>query len=621
LRERRGAVSFFAELKRRNVIRMAGLYLVGAWLAVQVADTLLPVFEAPEWVMKALVGLLALGLVPTLIFSWVFELTPQGLKREQEVDRSQSITDVTARRLDIAVIVLLLIVGALMLRGPSTTPDSAAPPAAGTATEEAPTEAQISDKSIAVLPFADFSPGGDQGWFADGLAEEILNSLARTPDLLVSARTSSFKYKGSELGVPQIAAELGVAHVLEGSVRSATGRVRVTAQLIRASDGFHLWSQTYDREAADVIAIQEELATAIALAMQTSMDPQALAGMAAVGTRSVEAYQAYLQGIVLRGELTREGAQRAYELFEQARSLDPAFAAAHARAADYWLTQLDPTNVMTGSADIGPEAMRQRFAERSDLAIRHASTEPTRLEYRAQRASYDLRLREAVELYRRLVDLRPLNTRAWAGLVSAAIQSSDHATANWALEQTWSQALRERFIADLHLNDAHRVHDRQRAADAVLEIMAQWPDDPAVLYQVHRTLLWAGRVEAARSVYERWRGLVEGSARGSPIPVARQECAEGRRAPVEAALADVPDEDLSTRWALLMLLGRHSEAAELLQPLEQSGRIYALAGFLSYPQFDPRPFPSLMQVLEREKVERPPPEPIPFACPPAEGQG
>ncbi len=151
-------MNFLAELKRRNVIRMAGLYLVGAWLIVQVADTLLPVFEAPEWVMKVLVGLLALGFVPTLIFSWVFELTPEGLKRENEIDRSQSISDVTARRLDIAVIVLLLIVGALMLRGPSTSTESAATPVASAAMEGAPSEAQISDKSIAVLPFADFSP-------------------------------------------------------------------------------------------------------------------------------------------------------------------------------------------------------------------------------------------------------------------------------------------------------------------------------------------------------------------------------------------------------------------------------------------------------------------------------
>lgn len=151
----------------------------------------------------------------------------------------------------------------------------------------------------------------------------------------------------------------------------------------------------------------------------------------------------------------------------------------------------------------------------------------------------------------------------------------------------------------------------------MLQIIAQWPDDVGVLYQVHRTLLWAGRVDAARPVYERWRSLAEGGPEGSPIPGARQDCAEGRRAPVEAALAGLPADELSVRWYLLLLLGRDAEAAQLLQPLEQSGQVYALSGFLAYPQFDPRPFPSLMQVPEREQVQRPAPEPIPFACPPA----
>jgi TolB-like protein len=605
-------MSLLAELKRRNVIRMAGLYLVGAWLVLQVADILLPVFDAPDWVMKALVALLVLGIVPTVVLSWVYELTPEGLKREHEVDRSRAGAEVGGRRLDIAVVGILLLIGALLIWRLWV---GAEEPGA-TAVRPAPA-AVVADKSIAVLPFADFSAGGDQGWFADGLAEEILNSLARTPDLLVSARTSSFKYKGSALAIPEIAAELGVAHVLEGSVRSGGGRVRVTAQLIRAADGFHLWSQTYDRDVADVIAIQEDLARQIATAMQTSMDPEALADMAVVGTHSVEAYQAYLQGLALRRELTQEGVKQGYERFEQARTLDPAFAAAHALAADYWLTQLDPTSTVAGSSDVTPEEMGKRFAERSDLAIRHASSESTRLEYRAQRAGHDLRLREAIELYRRLGSERPPDHWAWTSLIAIALQASDPATATYGLEQAWPQALRNREVAISHLNNAHRAYDRQRAADEVLAIMAQWPDDPQVLYQVHRTLLWARRVEAARAVYERWQGLAQAGGVGVAIAKARQDCAEGRRAPVEAALAASATNDVVTRWFLLMMLGRRAEAEALLQPLEEGGRLYPLAGFLLYPQFDPHPYPSLMQVLEREQVQRPPPEPAPFDCPPA----
>ena len=158
------------------------------------------------------------------------------------------------------------------------------------------------ERSIAVLPFTDMSAAGDQEYFGDGLAEEILNALVRVPDLQVSARTSSFQYRDTTLSIPEIAAELGVAHVLEGSVRSAGDRVRVTAQLIRAEDGFHVWSENYDRDPADMIVIQEDLARSIATALQTSMDPEALAAMARVGTQSVAAYQDYLKGLQLRQE-------------------------------------------------------------------------------------------------------------------------------------------------------------------------------------------------------------------------------------------------------------------------------------------------------------------------------
>ena len=341
-------MSLLAELKRRNVIRMAGLYVVGAWLIVQVASIVFPAFELPTWTLRGLILLLALGFVPALVIAWLFELTPEGLKRDHEVPREASIAPRTGRRMDRLIVVGLVLVVAVVaadrywprekpgsgsssapiaevVAGRSAAKPDSDPGVPGTVSStDAPA---VTDKSIAVLPFADFSAGGDQGWFADGLAEEILNALARTPDLLVSARTSSFRYKGSELAIPQIAKELGVAHVLEGSVRSTPQRIRVTAQLIRAADGFHLWSQTYDRDLADMIEIQEDLAKQIAVAMQTSMDPQALSDMAAVGTRSVEAYQAYVRGVAKASRFDPADFQEAYAYFEQARTLDPAFAA------------------------------------------------------------------------------------------------------------------------------------------------------------------------------------------------------------------------------------------------------------------------------------------------------
>jgi TolB-like protein len=475
----------------------------------------------------------------------------------------------------------------------------------------------VSDKSIAVLPFADFSAAGDQGWFADGLAEEVLNALARTPDLMVSARTSSFRYKDSELAIPQIAKELGVAHVLEGSVRSTPQRVRVTAQLIRASDGFHLWSQTYDRDIADMIQVQEDLAQQIARAMQTSMDPAALAEMAGVGTRSVEAYQAYIRGVAGLGKDVPADTLDGYAWFERARALDPNFAAAHAQAANFWLTQLDTTRIVSGLTDASPEQVAKNFSERIDLAIAHAASATDALKYRALKAQRELRLREAIELSREVLAERPGDALVFQRLLEAAGYASDHALGAELLDETWPQALLREDFAVLHANSAHVHFAKAKAADRGLELLERWPDRPAISYQIHRALLWDRRVEQAGVVLARWQSMVGPDEDWSALPPARQACAEGRRAEVEAALDKIAATDISQRWHLLMMLGRTDEAVALLQPFERAGNTSALAGYLAYPEFDPSPFPSLVRMLEREKVQRLPALALPFACPPA----
>ncbi len=617
-------MGLLAELRRRNVIRVAGFYLVAAWLVVQVAETLLPAFDVPGWVLRAVIIVLALGFLPALVFAWVFELTPEGLKRERDIDRSQSIVDHTARKLDIAVLAMLVLVAGFTLwlgqRGPAAEVKQADTSAAAAATAKTP-PAPTADKSIAVLPFADFSPGGDQAWFADGLAEEILNALARTPDLQVAARTSSFRYKGSTLAIPQIAAELGVAHVLEGSVRSGANRIRVTAQLIRASDGFHLWSQNYDRDPADMIEIQEDLARQIATAMQTSMDPAALADMASVGTQSVEAYQAYMRGVAKSLAFEAEDFKAAYDYYEQARALDPGFAAAHWRAATFWLQQLDPTSTVGGLTDADAEQMARNFGERIDAAIRTAANDTDRLGYRALKASRDLRLREAIELYRALLAARPGDVDASGQLMSLAAQASDSALLVELLDATWPQALQRLDMASSHINWAHRAADKAKAADQALALAQRWADQRAILYQAHRALLWDRRVDAARDLLQRMESLTAAGAVWAALPPARQACAEGRREEVERALAAIPESDMSQRWLMLMMLGRRAEAEAVLMPLERAGNTFALAGFLAYPHFDPSPFPSLVAVLARENVQRPAPLPQPFACPPAASAG
>jgi TolB-like protein len=565
--------------------------------------------------MKSLVALLAIGFLPALAFSWAFELTPEGLKREGEVDRSQRITDRPARKHDVAVIALLLCVGGLLLwtRLRPQAPE-AAPAAAAAAKANASKAAEaITDKSIAVLPFADFSKGGDQGWFADGLTEEILNALARTPDLAVSARTSSFKYKASTLAIPQIARELGVAYVLEGSVRGDAQRVRVTAQLIRAADGFHLWSQNFDRDASDIISIQEELAREIATVMQTSMDPKALADMAQVGTQSVEAYQEYLRGVAEQSSPDTQSVERAYRHFEQARRLDPRFAAAHARAAGYWLARLDPTRTFSSSEQLAPEAVRQAFNERIDLAIRYATSDFDRHVARGLKAQLDMRLRDAIEEQRKILALRPEDRDALGSLIDLLSSTSQYTLMVKPLEVVLPHAFESTDWAMIYLNYGHRAPDIRRAADNVLKLAARWPDDSQVVYQAHRTLLWDRRVDAARELAERYRGMATDPMLAL-IVSARQAAAEGDCAQVERLLATLPKTDMVQRWHLLMLLGRRDEAAQVLMPLERSGNTQALVGFLAYRQFDATPYPSLMRVLAREKVDRPPAVELPFVC-------
>jgi TolB-like protein len=297
--------NFFEELKRRNVFRVGAAYLVSAWLLIQLVETILPAFGFGDAAVRLVVILLALGLLPVLVLAWVFEVTPEGLRRDGNADPSPGARASRRRRLNIALAVLLVLAlgyfaldrllpapaqPAVPAAAEAASPGAAVPPTVTAAATPAPA------RSVAVLPFVAMSSGEDDGYFADGLTEEILNALASLPELLVTARTSAFHFKGTDLPVPEIAATLGVAHVVEGSVRRAGERVRITAQLIRAADGFHLWSQAYDRTLKDVFAVQEDIARNIAEVLEVALDDAALASMRSAGLGDVEAYVAYQKG-------------------------------------------------------------------------------------------------------------------------------------------------------------------------------------------------------------------------------------------------------------------------------------------------------------------------------------
>ena len=269
--------NILTELKRRNVFRVAAAYTVVAWIIAQAFDLGVDNFGAPDWVMKVLLSILIAGLPVALLLAWAFELTPDGVVKTENVPASESITPRTGKtlnRITTAALVLVLAFVAWDKLGPG-----------GESTSSADTK-----PSVAVLPFADLSELQDQEWFADGLTEEILNALARLPELRVTARTSSFEFKNTNTNIAEIASKLGVAHVVEGSVRRIGNNLRVTAQLIRASDGFHLWSDTYDRNTEDLFDVQRDVAENIATALDVILDDEKRDRMLASGTRNVEVH-------------------------------------------------------------------------------------------------------------------------------------------------------------------------------------------------------------------------------------------------------------------------------------------------------------------------------------------
>ena len=334
-------MSFLSELKRRNVIRVAVLYGVASWVLLQVGDLLFGVLGVPAWGVRLLLGLLLLGFPLALIFAWVYELTPEGLKRENEVDRAASVTAHTARRLDLLVIALLVVAIGLVAadrflsrRDAASTPSIAASPASAPALG-AGTQAAVAAVSIAVLPFVNMSEDKANEYFSDGLTEELLNVLANVQGMRVIARTSSFSYKGKEVKISDVARDLNVDNVLEGSVRKSGNKVRITTQLIRASDSSHLWSETYDRDLNDIFKVQDEISGQVVDALKVRLLRADSSSPEIGGTRVSAAYESYLKGRFLKnqgeGETTLKDALAAYD---EAIRLDPAYARAYVGRSD-----------------------------------------------------------------------------------------------------------------------------------------------------------------------------------------------------------------------------------------------------------------------------------------------
>ena len=318
-------MALFQELKRRNVIRVAAAYVIVAWLILQVADVVLGNISSPGWVFQTILLILALGFPLAMFFAWAFELTPDGLKREAHVDRSESITHQTGRKLDrITIVILVVAVGYF-----AWDKFLAEPPVESTST------ATAEKASIAVLPFVNMSSDPEQDYFSDGISEELLNLLAKIPQFQVAGRTSSFEFKGQNDDLREIGSSLGVDNIIEGSVRKGGDRVRITAQLVKVDDGFHLWSETYDRELTDIFAVQDEIANAVVDQLKVTL----LGGeVPAIDSTplftNAEAHNHYLQGLFYMNQVGPQNSSMAAVAFQKAVDLAPDSALAWASLAD-----------------------------------------------------------------------------------------------------------------------------------------------------------------------------------------------------------------------------------------------------------------------------------------------
>lgn len=470
-------------------------------------------------------------------------------------------------------------------------------------------------KSVAVMPFKDLSEGGAEQWFADGLTEEVLSTLARTPDLRVAAHGALKRDADGDLRDAARAA--GVAHVLTGSVRRAGGRLRVTADLVRASDGVHVWSQSYDRSAGDIITIQEDIGLRIAQSLKTVTDPGKLRAMVASGTRSVAAYEAYLRGLGADRRHLDEGdvafSRVAAQAYEDARRLDPTFAAAHWRAAmaGYGATRVDSAAGDDGLTD------RQRlegFLQRVDAAILNSPDATEALKYRAARAAAQLQLRQAHDLMQHYVAARPRDLDGWERAADYAAYVGDR--------EAMVRAARRLNVLSTEARDPQSravtllVHGLRasEALNVARSQLRQQPDRAVTLYQAHRAAIWAGRYKEAAGYLARFR---TSSLPRDNLDIAelRQACAEGRTAQATALYRKLSESPrLAIRYHAAQLMGDATAADRALAPLDTPDRLTALAQFAIYPSFSPKAYPRLQAALAADGVRLPAAIAVPGAC-------
>jgi TolB-like protein/tetratricopeptide (TPR) repeat protein len=479
--------SFFAELKRRNVYKVAVAYAVVAWLLIQAASIFFPAFDAPPWVMKIFIIVIIFGFPVALIFSWAFEITPEGIKLESEIEPNKSIARRTGRKIVALTIALAVVAAGLfvyqLVRSKSDTSGS-------------PTTATIANKSIAVLPFDNLSRDPDNAYFCEGVQDEILTRLAKVADLKVISRTSTQHFKSTPDNLPQIAKQLGVAHILEGSVQKANDQVRVNVQLINALTDAHLWADTYDRKLTDIFAVESEIAKAIAETLQARLSGSEKSSIAQAPTVNPEAYELYLRGKFFAEKRTGADLRKSIDYYDQAIAKDPGYPLAYVGLADSHLLLTAYGAISTKeAASPARAALKKALALDDSLAQAHASS--------GLLANLELDLNRAITELERAIQLNPNYATAhhWIALPLMAIGQSDRAIVEGkrAIELDPLSLICNADLAWVYFN-ARRYDETEAQARKTLEM------DPRFYvahYYLGEALQFKGKLTDATAEYQK----------------------------------------------------------------------------------------------------------------------
>ncbi|MBT8083272.1 MAG: tetratricopeptide repeat protein [Gammaproteobacteria bacterium] len=496
-------MQIFAELRRRNVFRVAVAYLVSAWLIIQVVETVFPPFGFGDAAIRAVVVMLGIGLLPVLVISWVFELTPEGLKLEKDVDRAESVTWRTGRKLDRAIVAVLVLAVAYFAIDKFVFDPARDAEQLQNARQAARSEAiiaSVGNRSIAVLPFVDLSPASDQSYFSEGIAEELLNLLATIPEVRVTSRSSAFALKGKGLSVPEIAEQLRVSYVLDGSVRKAGDQVRISAQLIDAQSDTQLWARNFDRTLQNIFQIQDEIAGDVVNQIKGTLN---IASPAQRQTDPV-AYALFLQAREQRRLGTVDSYDRAIELYQSVLEIDPNYPPAWDEMASAYQSQ-----AVTG---LRPATEGFRLAREAALAAIDADPSYAQaygtLAFMSQ--YYDADLAAATRYLQRALELAPGDS-ALIGSAGMLLQNMGRAQEGLGpieykvdldpLSAAWQYTLGIAYIS------AGRFEDAVRAFETTIGLS---PDFSLAHYNLGIAHMLAGRPAEAATILleeprEDWR--------------------------------------------------------------------------------------------------------------------